>query len=135
LKEIFMTSAICEPMPNLMITAVEPAERAELMCSELAQGQLLRGQDSSLLERVGPLVLRQNVALDLASVDRIDAAGITALVALYRSARESGHRFGVTNVSRRVAQILSVVGLDRLLVSQNAVRNSRSGPQLRRSAA
>jgi anti-anti-sigma factor len=130
-----MTSAMCEQMPNLMITAVEPAERIELMRNEQIQGQLVRGQDSSLLERVGPLVLRHNVALDLTGVDRIDAAGITALVALYRGACETGHRFGVTNVSERVAQILSVVGLDQLLTSHNAVRNSHFAPQMRRSAA
>jgi anti-anti-sigma factor len=125
-----MTNAMCEPMPTLMITAVEPADRAEL-----ARGPLVSDHVGGLLERLTPLVLERNVSLDLTSVDRIDAAGITALVALYRSACESGHRFTVTNVSARVTQILSVVGLDRLLVSHNAVRNSHSGPQFRRSAA
>jgi anti-anti-sigma factor len=127
-------------MPNLMMTGVEPVERTELMLtepmrSELVEGQLVRGQESCLLERVGPLVRERNVALDLACVDRIDAAGISTLVALYRSALASGHCFSVTNVSARVAQILSVVGLDRLLLSRNAVRNSHCGPQMRRPAA
>jgi anti-anti-sigma factor len=130
-----MTSAMCEPMPNLMITAVEPEERAELMRSELVQGELVRGQDSRLLERVGPMVRERNVALDLHSVDKIDAAGISALVALYQSAREFGHRFCVTNASPRVEQILSVVGLDRFLISHNVVRNSQYGPRVNRSAA
>jgi anti-anti-sigma factor len=125
-----MTNAMCEPKPTLMITAVEPADRAEL-----ARGPLVSDHVGGLLERLSPLVQERNVALDLTSVDRIDAAGITALLTLYRNARESGHRFSVTNVSARVSQILSVVGLDRLLVSHNAVPNSRSGSQMRRSAA
>jgi anti-anti-sigma factor len=125
-----MTNAMCEPMPTLMITAVEPADRAEL-----ARGPLVSDHVGGLLERLSPLVQERNVALDLTSVDRIDAAGITALLTLYRNARESGHRFSVTNVSARVSQILSVVGLDRLLVSHNAVPNSRRGSQMRRSAA
>ena len=92
-------------------------------------------RDAVLLEHLGPLVRKCNVALDLSRVERIDAAGITALILLYRSACESGHRFSLTNVSARVAQILAVVGLDRILLSHNAVQNSHFGPRLRRPAA
>jgi anti-anti-sigma factor len=113
-----------------MFQAAEAAEPSEPM-----RGQLVLGQDAGLLEHVGPLVRERSVILDLAGVDRIDAAGITALLALYRGARESGHRFSLTNVSARVAQILVVVGLDRFLLSHNAVRNSHCGPQTRRPAA
>lgn len=130
-----MTNTMCESMPNLVITAVEPAERAELMRSEMVQGELVRGQESCLLERVGPLVRERNVALDLHCVDRIDAAGISALVALYQSSLEFGHRFCVTNASPRVQQILSVVGLDRLLISHIVVRNSQYGSHSNRPAA
>ncbi len=125
-----MNMAICEPMPNLMITPIEPQERAEL-----AGGELVRGQEALLLARLCPLVRERNVALDLSSVERIDAAGITALVALYQSACQSGHRFSVTNASPRVAQILSVVGLDRILFSHNVVRSSQYGSPRQRSAA
>jgi anti-anti-sigma factor len=103
--------------------------------SELVTGQLVKGEDARLLEQVGPLVRERNVTLDLAGVDRIDAAGISALVALYLIARESGHRFAVTNVSARVGQILAVVGLDRVLLSHNAVHSSQYGPRLHRAAA
>ena len=113
-----------------MFQAAEPGELSEPM-----RGQLVRGQDAGLLERLGPMVRERSVILDLAEVDRIDAAGITTLLALYRGARESGHRFSLTNVSARVAQILSVVGLDRFLLSHNAVRSSHCGPQMRRPAA
>jgi anti-anti-sigma factor len=108
----------------------EPAE-----VNELVKGQLVRGEDARLLEQVGPLVRERSVTLDLAGVDRIDAAGISALVALYQIARERGHRFCVTNVSARVGQILAVVGLDRVLLSHNAVKNSQYGPRIRRAAA
>jgi len=125
-----MTTAMCDPRATLMFQAAEPAELSEPM-----GGQLVRGQDARLVERLGPMVRERSVMLDLAGVDRIDAAGITALLALYRGARESGHRFSLTNVSARVAQILAVVGLDRLLLSHNAVRSSHCGPQMRRPAA
>jgi anti-anti-sigma factor len=97
--------------------------------------ELVKGEDVRLLERVGPLVLNQSVTLDLASVERIDAAGITALLMLYRNSRESGHCFKVTNASTHVAQILEIVGLDQFLVSHNAVQNSQYGPRTQRPAA
>jgi len=125
-----MTSVMCNPMPTLMITPFEPAERAEL-----ARGPLVREQVAGLVERLSPLVRESNVTLDLTSVDRIDGAGITALVALFRGARETGHRFSLTNVPERVAQILSAVGLDGILFSRNAVRKSQCGPRMRRPAA
>jgi anti-anti-sigma factor len=120
-----MTTSTLEPNATLMFPTAEPAELNELV----------RGQDVRLLEHVGPLVLERSVTLDLAGVERIDAAGIAALVTLYRSALESGHRFSLTNVSARVAQILTVVGLDQFFLSHNAVQNSQYGPQIERPAA
>lgn len=120
-----MTIAMFEPMAT---TTTETLEHAELK-------ELVRGQEEHLLEGVGPLVLQRSVTLDLASVERIDAAGIAALVGLYRSAREAGHRFQVTNVSPRVAQILALVGLDRFLLSHNAVLDSHYDERMRRPAA
>ncbi len=81
--------------------------------------ELVRGSEERLLERVTPLVRRQSVLLNLARVERIDAGGIAALISLYRSARETGHHFGVVNPAPRVAEILVLVGLDRILVSRN----------------
>ena len=40
----------------------------------------LKMDEQRLLERVAPLVRRQCVTLDLGSVERIDAAGIAALI-------------------------------------------------------
>jgi anti-anti-sigma factor len=126
-----MNTAILEPKATLIFQAADPAEFNE----PADLNELVRGQDALLLKHVGPMVRERSVALDLAGVERIDAAGITALVALYRSAREFGHRFTLTNVSPRVEQILCVVGLDRYLLSHNAVRTSNCGSFFQRPAA
>jgi anti-anti-sigma factor len=96
---------------------------------------LVRGSVQRLLEHLRPLVRQQRVVLNLASVGRIDAAGISALVSLYSTAREAGHSFAVSNASPRVAQILTLVGLDRILVSHNAVQNSDYDSRMQRPAA
>jgi anti-anti-sigma factor len=117
-----MSATICNPMNPAIFF---PGELTELV----------RGYEQLLLERVAPLVRRQNVTLDLSSVQRIDAAGIAALISLYGSARDEGHCFTVTNASPRVAEILSLVGLDRILLSHNVVRNSHSDSCIERPAA
>ena len=115
-----MMIAMCEPTPALVIAADESTQPTELV----------RGHDLRL-----PLVERQSVSLDLASVERIDAAGITALVTLYASACQAGHSFTVSNASPRVAHILALVGLDRYLLSHNAAHYPHCGPRLQPSAA
>jgi anti-anti-sigma factor len=131
----FMTNAMCEEMALLTMSAVDPTGASQPVRGQIVRGQLVRGQVDVLLEHVGPLVRKCNVAIDLSSVERIDAAGITALVSLYRNACESGRHFSLTNVPDHVAQILALVGLDRFLLSHNAVRSSHCGPGMRRPAA
>jgi anti-anti-sigma factor len=104
----------------------------------LARGgmkELVRGHDVELLQQMMPLVREQNVSLDLRDVERIDAAGIAALISLYGCAHDTGHCFTVANASARVAGILALVGLDRILLSHNADGQSHSGNNLERSAA
>jgi anti-anti-sigma regulatory factor len=97
--------------------------------------ELVRGQEGQLLERMIPLVQRQDMALDLGSVERIDAAGIAALITLYCDACKAGHVFSISKASPRVADILGLVGVDRLLMSQSMVSASHSGNRLEKSAA
>ncbi len=97
--------------------------------------ELVRGQEQCLVERLTPIVRRQNVTLDLRHVERIDAAGIASLISLYGTALSAGNEFAVVNASHRVAEILALVGLDRILLSHNAVSHSQSGLFCRRSAA
>jgi anti-anti-sigma factor len=86
--------------------------------------ELVRGQDQLLLERYLPLARKESVALNFISVRRIDAAGVSALLSLYTTAHKAGHAFTILNASPHVAQTLALVGLDRILLSQNAVQSS-----------
>ncbi|MGD0892044.1 MAG: STAS domain-containing protein [Terracidiphilus sp.] len=97
--------------------------------------ELVRGHDQDLFARLAPVVRRQSMVLDLGIVERIDAAGIAALISLYRCAADAGHRFSVSNASTHVAEVLAIVGLDRILVSQNADRVPNTTLGLQRSAA
>jgi anti-anti-sigma factor len=81
---------------------------------------LVRGSEKEFLDWLMPLVNRQNVTLDLGSVERIDAAGIAALVSLYASACQTGHRFSIAHPSPHVAKILELVGLERILLANRA---------------
>jgi len=62
----------------------------------------------------------QSVRLELSRIERIDAAGLAALISLYTDACKAGHQFTVVNPSRHVAQILALVGLDRVLLQERA---------------
>jgi anti-anti-sigma factor len=117
------------------MTGIGCKETANVAIEASNMTELVRGNEQSLMERVAPMVRRQSISLDLGSVERIDAAGIAALISLYGSARDAGHRFTVTNASPRVAQILALVGLERILLSQNAVQSSHCGPRLLQPAA
>jgi anti-anti-sigma factor len=80
--------------------------------------ELVRGQEEKLLERLEPLVRTQSVILDMSDVERIDAAGIAALIRLYCQATQAGHVFSVSHAAPRVEEILHLVGLERILVTQ-----------------
>jgi anti-anti-sigma factor len=101
--------------------------------TELAE--LVRGSEQALLARFAPLVRRQSVTLDMSSIERIDAAGIAALISLYVGARDAGHSFTVVNPSPHIAEILALVGLERILLSRNLTAKSQSDPEFYRSAA
>jgi anti-anti-sigma factor len=97
--------------------------------------ELVRGSDQQLLERLQPLVCRQNVTLDLENIERIDAAGLAALITLYCDACQAGYRFGISNPSPRVQEILALVRLDALLEFQNAEEIPYFRPELQETAA
>jgi anti-anti-sigma factor len=83
--------------------------------------ELVRGNEDRLMALLTPKVREQNAVLDLSEVRRIDAAGIAALISIYGAARTAGHSFRVCNVTPHVAEILELVGLDHILVTQDAV--------------
>jgi anti-anti-sigma factor len=97
--------------------------------------ELVLGHERDLVARVAPLVRGQSIALDLAQIERVDAAGIAALVELYALACEAGNDFCILNAAPHVTEVLRVCGLDRILISHNAVHDSYSGRRIERTAA
>ena len=120
-----MTGTTC----GTTVTVAFPADEREEFT------ELVRGNEQRLLEQFTPVVRRQCVTLDLQFVQRIDAAGISALISLYRSAHEAGHRFAVSNAAPHVAEILALVGLDGVLLSRNTAETPQTGRDLALTAA
>jgi len=111
-----------------VMSAVEGTRPCEL-------NELVRGCDRLLVEEMTPVVRRQSVSLDLTTVERIDAAGIAALISIYRIAQEAGNSFSVFNAAPHVAELLALVGLDGILVSHNANPSSHSDCRMAQNAA
>jgi anti-anti-sigma factor len=97
--------------------------------------ELVRGNEGGLLDEMTPMVQCGSVRLDLHRVERIDAAGVAALISLYRTACEAGNSFKISNLRPRVAEVLALVGVDRILVSHNARQLGRVGVRLAQTAA
>lgn len=95
----------------------------------------VRGNETELLARLSPLVREQSVLLNFSQVERIDAAGLAMLIALYREAGASGHSFAITNPATHVSEILTVVGLDRVLVALSKGELPALETRLARNAA
>jgi anti-anti-sigma factor len=83
--------------------------------------ELVRGQEQRLLKDLEPVVRNNSITLDMRQIERIDAAGISSLISLYGAAHAAGHEFAIVNASPRVAEILQIVGLDRILISSSKV--------------
>jgi anti-anti-sigma factor len=97
--------------------------------------ELVRGEDQLLLERLLPVVRTRSMTLDMTFVERIDAAGIAALISLFCAASQAGHEFNVANASPRVEEILCLVGLERILTGQEEAESFDSCPCMELSAA
>jgi anti-anti-sigma factor len=97
--------------------------------------ELVRGSDLRLVGYVEPLVRSQDVMLDFSAIERIDAAGIAALIALYGTARSTGHSFRLCDVRKHVSEVLALVGLEHILVGCTADWNSPVRGTLAQTAA
>jgi anti-anti-sigma factor len=117
-----MTDVLCNTIDSVIFSDSEMTE-------------LVRGCEQNFRQRLEPIVRRHSVALDLGNVERIDAAGIAALISLYGLARDAGHRFTICNASERVREILALVGLDQILIHLNATSRAADGSQCQRPAA
>ncbi len=110
-------------------------ERDSVVVAPNDMTELVRGNEQPLIDCVAPLVREKNVTVDLRDVERIDAAGIAALIRLYGCARDAGRVFAVCNVTAHVREILTLVGLEPILMSHDAVYTSQSDSRFAMSAA
>jgi ABC-type transporter Mla MlaB component len=97
--------------------------------------EIVRGQEEVFLKQLEPIVRNSSIELDLAPVERIDAAGIAALIRLYCDAVQAGRRFTVTNPRRHVYELLAIVGIDRVLMSDKDATAHATGIGLELTAA
>lgn len=132
-----MTGTISNPMQAAIFPAGELTEMtgSTHLTEPARQTELVRGTEDGLLAWLSPLVRQQSVTLDLRQVERIDAAGIAALILLYSTASQAGHSFMVANPSPHVAEILALVGLDRILLPEHAFWNGNSDQCFESTAA
>jgi anti-anti-sigma factor len=78
--------------------------------------ELVRGSESRLTAELLPLVRYESVALNLSQVERIDAAGIAALITVYCTSVQAGTDFTIVDPSPHVLELLQIVGLDKILL-------------------
>ncbi len=105
----------------------QTATNAPILVPENLQ-ELVRGHEQIFVRELEPVVRAQSVILDMQQVERIDAAGIAALITLYGTACATGHDFALVNISHRVQEILALVGLDRILIAQDAMPCPQGDP-------
>ena len=101
----------------LTVTVKELDDGVVLQC----QGRIVRGDETAILcAAVGKR--GRNVALDLAGVDAIDAAGIGCLVSL----QASGIYLTLLNPTEQVREVLKVTQLESIF----EIRESRAAQEL-----
>jgi anti-sigma B factor antagonist len=76
-------------------------------------GRIVFGEESSLLrEKIKKAVLENNrIVLNLGDISYIDSGGLGTLVALRTSAQNAGGTIKLTNLTRRVGDLLQVTKL------------------------
>ncbi len=84
-----------------------------------ATGKLVRGCESAFVDQLLPRARKESLLLNLSAVSQMDAAGIASLIALYRTCNESGHQLTVVRPSEHVHELLHLVGLEHLLLTDN----------------
>jgi anti-anti-sigma factor len=97
--------------------------------------ELVRGTEGHMIDALLPRVKQQSVTLNLARVERIDAAGISALITLYCSAVEAGTDFFVVEPTHHVLELLRLVGLEKILIAACRPSGGVRRPCLDRPAA
>jgi len=81
--------------------------------------ELVRGTETKVMAALLPRVKQESVALDLSGVERMDAAGIAALITLYCTSVEAGNAFRIVDPSPHVLELLRIVGLVSILMAED----------------
>jgi anti-anti-sigma factor len=117
------------PFMNVAPIAIPNKNRASqsLIATIALNCELVRGMEEQIVQELMPRIKQESIALDLSRVERIDAAGIAALITLYCTAIEAGRGFYVVSPSARVLDLLRLVGLESILVPAG---NSNESPDI-----
>lgn len=83
-----------------------------IMCPRM----LVRGNEQAFVCDTLAALERANVLVDMSAVNALDAAGIGVLVTLQTAATAAGKRLYLIKPSKRAAEVLSLVGLDSMLL-------------------
>ena len=106
------------PFINVALNSYSSENRASQsqISTILLDCELVRGTEEQIVTELTPRIKQESLALDLSKVERIDAAGIAALITLYCTAVEAEREFYVVSPSARVLDLLRLVGLESILV-------------------
>jgi anti-anti-sigma factor len=99
-----------------------------------AHTELVRGTDEHFVAMLLPRVEKESIALNLANIERIDAAGIAALITLYCTACKAGTDFSIVTPSAHVLDLLRIVGLESILVAEYRSASSIGAQRCRNAA-
>ena len=108
----------------------EPAFRVEISVQDDATfvrciGKLKAGVTEILRNAVKPLVAsKKRVVLDLTDLTQMDSMGLGTVVSLYVSAKASGSKLELVNLSKGIRQVLSVTNVLSLfeVYGENPIR-------------
>jgi len=89
---------------------------------------LVHGAEDRFIASLLPCVERRSLTLDLSAVERMDAAGISALISLYCSAVRAGTQFSVSSPNAHVLEMLRLVGLEQILLANGSRKADSLSP-------
>lgn len=79
------------------------------------QGQLVRGEATSLLYGAIAMQRTPSIVLDLSNVDKIDGAGLGILIIAHHCLQSVNQRLVLRDIQPRVLEVIELTGLHRVL--------------------
>ncbi|WP_329129741.1 STAS domain-containing protein [Streptomyces sp. NBC_01476] len=99
-------------MPDLTLTV---SARPTGSCVLEVAGDLDLHTASRLQHAVEDVTLGSGLVIDLSGVTYCDSTGLTALITGYRRTQEAHTGFALSGVSRELARIFQIVGIDQIV--------------------